>query len=318
MSMTASLRAMIARPAQGAALRFGLSAWLARRRRARSVIMLHGVGGPGMRVENFRALVAWLRENFQIVSTAQMLRELREQRLPDPRGEVAITFDDGLDNQFRLAYPVLREFNAPATMFVCPGLIDRGEWIWNMAVRARLSRLDLAAKQRLAHDLGMDSCRGSECIVAWMKTLPLAQRQQAEAAVAAATPDFVPTPEEVAANQPLTWEQVRAMDPKLITIGSHTSNHPILPTLDDAVIRAELEGSRAALEAQLQRPVDQFCYPNGSQDERVRHWVAQTYAAAFATEEGLVRPGQDLFRIKRIPASGDPALMAWRLHRPQA
>lgn len=316
--MTASLRAMIAGPAQGAALRFGLSAWLARRRRARSVIMLHGVGGPGMRAENFRALIGWLRDNFEIVSTAQMLRELREGRPPDSRGEVAITFDDGLDNQFRFAYPILQAFNVPATMFVCPGLIDRGEWIWNMAVRARLSRLDLSAQQRLARDLGMDGCRGSECIVAWMKTLPLAQRQQAEAMVAAATPDFVPTPEEIAANQPLSWEQVRAMDPKLITIGSHTSNHPILPTLDDAAIRAELEGSRDALQAQLQRPVEQFCYPNGSHDERVRRWVAQTYAAAFAAEEGLVQPGQDLFCLKRIPASGDPALTAWRLHRPQA
>jgi peptidoglycan/xylan/chitin deacetylase (PgdA/CDA1 family) len=35
-------------------------------------------------------------------------------------GELALTFDDGLRNQFELAYPALRRLGTPATFFVCP------------------------------------------------------------------------------------------------------------------------------------------------------------------------------------------------------
>ena len=63
-------------------------------------------------------------------------------------------------------------------------------------------------------------------------------------------------------------------------------SHPILTTLSDQEIELELLESRHCLEERLQRPVDFFCYPNGSYDKRAYQVVKKTYRAAVTTESG--------------------------------
>ena len=315
--MSSKFRSALTGPTQGFAFRSGLSAWLAKRKRARSIIMLHGIGGPDMMAGDFRALVRWLSSTFRVVTVSHLVRDLRQGEVPAAEGEVAITFDDGLRNQYELAYPVLREFNAPATMFVCPQLVEDGRWIWNMETRARLSRLQPDRVRALAMALGINA-KTPECIVHWMKSLPLEQRQRAEQQIAEETSDFVPSLDEIRANAPMSWDEMLKMDPGVVTIGSHTCTHPILPTLDESAIHRELKGSRDMLERRLQRRVDLFCYPNGSEDARVRRVASEIYDAALSTVEGVVQPGQDLYRLHRVPVTNNLALMAWRMHRPWA
>src|SRR6058998_1097916 len=59
---------------------------------------------------------------------------------PGKRGRkrAALTFDDGLRSNVTVAYPILEKLGLPATFFVCPGLIGRGEWLWNHEARQRL------------------------------------------------------------------------------------------------------------------------------------------------------------------------------------
>src|SRR5262249_34469816 len=98
-----------------------------------------------------------------------------------------------------------------------------------------------------------------------------------------------------------------------------TLTHSILNVLDEEQIEFELVESRRRLQQELKRPVHYFCYPNGSHDRRVHEAVARNYRAAVTTENGTVRPcGHDLHLLPRIPSAHDPALMAWRLHRPAA
>ena len=53
-----------------------------------------------------------------------------------------------------------------------------------------------------------------------------------------------------------------AADP-LVTIGAHTVNHPILTKVDDKAVRAELENSRAVIEAALGVRPRHLAYPVG-------------------------------------------------------
>jgi peptidoglycan/xylan/chitin deacetylase (PgdA/CDA1 family) len=117
----------------------------------------------------------------------------------------------------------------------------------------------------------------------------------------------------------MDWDALRSLDSDLITIGSHTLTHPILPTLDEAAIHFEMTESRRQLEQKLNRAVNYFCYPNGSFNTKTLLAARQTYSAAVTAENGILN-GQDcdLHRIPRIPATRDCALLAWRLYRPGA
>ena len=296
----------------------GLSAWLARRKAARRVIMFHGVDEVGMPVAVFESNLRWLAERFRIVSLGEMVDGILQGRAPDSRGELVLTFDDGLANHFDAAYPVLQRLALPATFFVCPDLIEGRRWIWNQEARARLQGMAVQARAEFAQgSLGL-ACADVEPLVQRMKELAMADRQRVETDLRQRTPDFLASPLAHRQFDPLTWDQLARLDPALVTIGSHTLSHPILPSIDDAALEREVAESRRVLERRLGRTVDLFCYPNGAQDDRVHATVARTYRAAVTTRYGFVEPSTDAHRMMRIPATPSLPLLAWRMHRPNA
>lgn len=314
---TASLKARLMRSVHRVAHRAGVSARLARGQPVLRVMMLHAVGGQAYPEAELEALLAWLSRRFRVVPLGELVGKLEGGAAPD--GEVSLTFDDGLRNHASVVYPLLRRFGVPATFFVCPGLLDGGGWLWNQEARERLRVLwpDEPARQALIRRLGAPASSVDGC-VDWLKGRPLAERRRAEEAIREATPSFSPTSAQRAACDLMGWDELRALDPSLVTVGSHSLTHPILPTLDDAELDHEVGESRRRLEQGLGRKAELFCFPNGSHDARVCARVEASYRAAVTTVPGAARQGDPLHRIPRIPV--DPPLdrMSWRMHRPNA
>jgi peptidoglycan/xylan/chitin deacetylase (PgdA/CDA1 family) len=276
--------------------------------------MLHGVGPGALPLPALERLLAWIRRHQEPVTLDEIARRLADPARITGR-EIALTFDDGLANNARLAAPRLARLRVPATFFVCPERIATGRWLWNHEARARLRRLAPDARRGLARELGAPAGSGDD-LVAWMKGLGRAPREQAEEALRAATPDFVPDAEEREAFDMMRPEELAALDATWIAVGSHTRTHPILTTLDDADIDQEVGVARRELEALCGRPTPWFCYPNGAQDARVRALVGRHHDRAVTTEPGVVRPGADPVGLPRIGASPSLAETTWRMHRP--
>jgi peptidoglycan/xylan/chitin deacetylase (PgdA/CDA1 family) len=88
-----------------------------------------GTGGGKMTVSpaNFAAQVDWLvRNHYHVIRLAQLAAYL-EGREPLPQRSVVITFDDGYESVYRHAYPVLRKYGVPATLFVYTDFIGAGD-----------------------------------------------------------------------------------------------------------------------------------------------------------------------------------------------
>lgn len=278
--------------------------------------MYHGVLG---RDEDLLARqLKFLERNFLIVSLDQAVKELAGGKAG--RGNyVVLTFDDGLRNNATVAYPILKRLGIAATFFVCPGLIDSGRWLWTHEARCRLESLDEDLQMTLAQQL-TGSPKAVEDLIDWMKMLGLKERHAAEEKIREATHGFQPTTADREAFDVMDWNDLGSLDAELITIGSHTVTHPILPVLTDEQIDFEVKESRRQLEEKVGRAVKYFCYPNGSYHVQSSQAVRRTYEAAVTTESGMVTEENagDLHNLPRIAATKDGALMAWRLHRPGA
>ena len=260
------------------------------------ILMLHGVTreeAPALERQ-----LRWLLRTFEVVSLADLHDRLAAGS--SRGGEVALTFDDGLRNNATVVAPMLARLRVPATFFLCPGLVGSGRWLWNHEARARRQRLS---------DVSVHPT------IEAMKALDPDVRARAERALQEATPDFTPTAGEREAFDVMDWDDVKAL-PELVTVGSHTMDHPILTTLPDDALDRQLRESRAVLEAELQRPIPWFCYPNGAEDARVRAAVRRHYDAAVTTVPGFVRSGDDRYGLSRIGGTDTVAELAWRFHRP--
>jgi peptidoglycan/xylan/chitin deacetylase (PgdA/CDA1 family) len=228
------------------------------------------------------------------------LDELAEMPRQGARPRVALTFDDGLRSNVEVAYPILRNLGLSATFFVCPGLIERGEWLWNHEARERLKSLDGEELREFARSIGAPA--GVEACVEWMKTLPIAERRRVEAGIRSATPRFSPSPAQRAEFDLAGWQKLKALEPRVVTIGSHTMTHPILTSLSAEETEREMRDSRITLENRLERPVGLFCYPNGNLNDAALESARRHYRSAVTVDAGFVEASADVHRLPRFPA----------------
>jgi peptidoglycan/xylan/chitin deacetylase (PgdA/CDA1 family) len=271
-------------------------------------------GTPRQRAAELERQLRYLRRQFRVVPLSALAASAFEQRPAGSVRQVALTFDDGLRNNITVAYPILRRLGVPATFFVCPGLIEEGSWLWTHDVRHRFDYAGGALMQELARELGAPGAL--EPFIEWMKTLRLSMRKRVQARLREATRGFVPKAADREASDLAGWEELRALDPATVTVGSHTMTHPILPTLSAAEIDVELRDSRRAIEAKLRAPAELFAYPNGSVDATVLASVRRHYRMAVSTHESGVLPGLDMHMLPRLPAPSGVLRLAWRLNRP--
>jgi peptidoglycan/xylan/chitin deacetylase (PgdA/CDA1 family) len=154
-----------------------------------------------------------------------------------------------------------------------------------------------------------------EGFIGFMKQADVARREALERCVRAATPAYAPSQGESDEFDLAGWAELRRLDPEVVTIGSHTLTHPILPSLSVENAEAEVAGSRRVLEEKLQRTVDLFAYPNGDQNPAVHACVRRHYRGAVTTEPRWAGPGCDPHLIPRASAPSSPLRLAWNLHR---
>jgi len=301
---------------RSSSFRSGLSSVIARHQSCGRILMYHGVAQQG--APALAAQLRYLVRHFKVVSLETMLGRMTNGSLP-PAHEIVLTFDDGLRNNLTVVYPILCELQLPATMFVCPALVESGAWLWNHEMRCRLQTLAIPELAELRMKL-LSPGTTVDAIIEWMKTLPQQQRRMAEATIQQATAGFQPTAAQREAFDVMDWNDLRSLDRNLITVGSHTLSHPILTKLNGQEIESEILDSRQCLEQRLERKIDFFCYPNGAYDRRAYQLVQKTYRAAVTTETGVIDGSEplDVHRLPRIPSAENAALTAWRLHRPEA
>ena len=249
------------------------------------IFLCHGT--PRFLASRLEQQLRYLRRVLNLVPLAELVASVAEHRPAGCRRRAAIIFDDGLRSNVSVAYPILRSLGIPATFFVCPGLIEEHKWIWTHETRARLRWAAPQLCGEIAAEL--DAPRETDAFVQWMKVLALPERARVEARLRQATRSFVPAERDREAFDLAGWHELRALDPAIVTIGSHSMTHPILPTLSDAAIEVELRESRRLLEAKLDRPVDLFSYPNEDLDWRTLASVRRHYRAAVAHAAGVAR-----------------------------
>ena len=233
----------------------------------------------------FEDLLLLLHREFRIVTLQQLIE--------NPEGldglqRVALTFDDGWEDTYSVAYPLLLRYGTPATIFLCTGLTGTGQ----MLPEERFARVwrSCAAREQLQlllKDLqrwGAGSS-GSLDMHSWsrkIKRLPL----DAKHMMLCHLEETYRVPQDNR-RRFMTWEEALIMNQNGITFGSHTVRHSTLKAEQPATILQELIESRHMIDTKLGKATTLLAYPNGSYDERVMELAAEAgYLHAFTTEYG--------------------------------
>jgi peptidoglycan/xylan/chitin deacetylase (PgdA/CDA1 family) len=254
--------------------------------------------------QSFENFLAFLSQYFRVQTLTELVGQLHTHA-PGGLRRCALTFDDGWEDNYRVAWPILRRFGMPATIFVTTGLAGTSELLpedklwryWQEAkAKSSLPAFDGALETyRLAQRVNIES--GFPGYRAVLKQLPGKKRLQLFADLDSefgALPQQNPSPF-------MTWSQLKELSEDRITLGSHTVTHPSLAYEEDSVIREELSGSKRMLEQQIGRRIDYLAYPTGMFDERVTREASQAgYQAAVTTEPGAAALNANPLLLPRV------------------
>lgn len=95
------------------------------------ILMYHAVDEKAaetklsVRPESFRRQMRFLHDRGYNVITLKELTDAMKNKVPFPPKSVAITFDDGYENNYSNAFPVVKEYNIPITIFVAVSNIEK-------------------------------------------------------------------------------------------------------------------------------------------------------------------------------------------------
>ena len=267
----------------------------------------HNPYSSAVPVRVFDAQMAYLASKFNVISLSQLLDRVEQGIGVEPR-TVALTFDDGYRDNYLYAYPILKKYGLPATLFVTTGYTDTSRRMWNDRIADAIQRTDRKAMNVVLPGETLSLVLESErsklasmvLVLEKLKSLPESKKQpivdeivQQLGCLNALTDRLM-----------LSWTELREMAGSVWEIGSHTSEHRILTKISHGEIQRELANSKETLEQHLQIPITLFAYPNGKQHdfgESVKELVrAAGYRAALTTVSELNREGFEPFEIRRI------------------
>ena len=308
-------------------LRKGKSWWWRRLRRGRVphavVLMYHRVAAvprvdpwrlcvePG----NFDAQLGALRRFADILPLERLPETMRTRR--EGRPVVAITFDDGYLDNLRAAKPILERHEAPATVFLATGCIERGDrYWWDRLLDVVHAPEELPRELRIEGPNGpfewhadqaannADAARSVrkglvDALWSWLVRLQEDERLTALSGLE----QWVGRPRPLDPDaRPMSPSQVaELLRGGLVRTGAHTATHARLPQLDREQAMSEIRRSRSDCERLAGVEPSCFAYPFGAYDEQTVDCVRDAgFRLAVTSDGGLAWADRDRLALPRI------------------
>lgn len=277
-------------------------------RKHAKILMYHEINEEtnNVNAQGLEKQLKHIQAKYYPVSFSNISDFLRQKKALPSYG-IALSFDDGYRDNYLNAYPLLRDYQIPAIIFLTTGYIgsrksrktNKLRYLQRMSADYDFSHLAekiiqefnvidkklflqegiLALERLLAHD----EC---EKAIDFMADLLKVKK------------DF-----EISENN-LTWEQVREMAKEGIEFGCHTVNHPRLSILPAKRIEYEILQSKKNIEEKLGKACLHFAYPYGKEEDFNNSVVKMLREAGFLTASTNIKgdnsSATNPYLIKRI------------------
>lgn len=245
--------------------------------------------------EVFDQQMSYLAAHYRVLSMPELLHAYRTGAPLPPRAAM-VTFDDGYRDFAEHAWPILKRYRLPVTLFVPTAYPDqpaRAFW-WDrlhQALRAMrgseidtpLGRLPLATPAQQSDTFSR--------LRDHIKRQPHGEAMAIVDQVCAQAGAPAPAPSV------LGWDDLRRIAQEGVTLGAHTRTHPLMNRISSDEAHAELTGSLQDLERQIGAALPIFAYPSGAFNEAaVRVAERAGIVLAFTTARGV----NDLRRADRL------------------
>lgn len=259
---------------------------------------------------NFERQMEFIKEEFNVLPLDVMIDHFKKGKTLSCR-DIAITFDDGYIDNYVNAYPILKKYGIPASIFLTTGYIGSNNLLWwdrlSLIIKAMRGAnitwddfssglLTRELKNLLSNEKKLK--RSLTPLTNYLKSVGLHKRES----IIQYLGKIILKSDNLLSHQRvfLSWQEIKEMSGNGITFGSHSHTHAILTEMDDACMNREISLSKELIRENIGSEPEGFSYPDGCFDERVKASVIKTaYHYAVQTNRLAKRYRPDIYSIPR-------------------
>ena len=265
--------------------------------------------------EFLRAMLTHLRaRGIDIITMDEVQQRLAERNFA--RRFACFTLDDGYRDNRDFALPVMREFDAPFTVYVTSDFAEGTGRLWWIALEMAIARASSVEAEIGGVTVRLDTSTAAAKQAAfhrlhhWLRGLPGEHDVRREISALCARHGV----DESALCRDLcmSWDELKPFaDDPLVAIGAHTISHCNLAKQREEIASHEMTVGRARIEEILQRPVLHLAYPYGDKIAAGAREFALARAAGFktavTTRPGMIFPesANHLTALPRVSLNGN-------------
>ena len=230
-----------------------------------------------------------------------------------PPYSYAITFDDGFENNYSVAAPILEKYSTPATFYVSTNLVDKNLMTWIDQIEYCFENMNRASVQlpwrnnyfQLNGKKSKIDCL--EDIRAKVKKDPhLYEPEKVVTMIFNQCSVNMVSSNDHPLDQKMDWAQVSELQHnKLFTVGGHSHNHVSLGLLDSSAMKNEIDTSINLLKSKASILSHHYSYPEGQRNDFNENVIAELRQKNIRCSPTAIDGFNDLtivsmFHLKRV------------------
>jgi peptidoglycan/xylan/chitin deacetylase (PgdA/CDA1 family) len=278
-------------------------------------------------IKDFKREIPFFMRNFQTISMDEVVSHMKLGK-GFRKPSIAITFDDGYLDNYTLAYPLLKNYGIPATIYLTTSLVGTKDTIWTEKIglafletqKSYFNFEPLFGDETVSIKSKEEKERASSKVSEALKLKPDDERRKLMQQLFERLEVNDKSEGHFGERMMLNWDEVQEMRKDGITIGSHSHTHPILSRMPIQRAKDEILNSKKVIEKMVGIEVKHFSFPNGREkdfSEELRDYCREigfesTCSVIYGANTGSER---NVFTLKRIGATTPVPMLAGELVR---
>lgn len=275
-------------------------------------------------VGDFARQMAFIKKKYRVISPQEIV-DCVDGKTGLPDYAALITFDDGYESFYRLAWPILRTMEMKALVFIPTRYVEDRKPFWFDSVWLYLKSSSRDELRWFVDALDLEQSRLNPssplaaCVFTTMKSMAPEKRDKiVERLFSDLMKRISPDDHRLRLFHSMSGKEIKELAGHGMVFGGHTHSHTILSSMDDEAVKNEIRLNKQTLEQIAGHPVEFFAYPNGGQgdfDERHKHMLRNAgYKVAFSLTYRRSPISEDTLNVSRINVNPEDTLESFDFH----